>query len=332
MVNARGTWACTDRTAYLATGTVLSAPRGHVAVVGALPPTEQYLTLRRGDTLTLTRDCVPPATVAALQIGCTLPEVFGQIQVGEAVHLDDGKMSGEVVGADGDRITVRITAAARNGSRLRAGKGINLPDTTLPISALTEADRAALPFIAAHADLVELSFARNRHDVDDLISALDELGEHDLGVIVKIETAQAFANLPEILLASMRRARTGVMIARGDLAVECGYERLAELQEEILWLCEAAHLPVIWATQVLDQLAKSGQPSRAEITDAAMGVRAEAVMLNKGPHILDAVATLDDILTRMNAHHYKKNALMRPLQSWRRVPHNHRSRRTSGDD
>lgn len=137
-----------------------------------------------------------------------------------------------------------------------------------------------------------------------------------LGVIIKIETAQGFANLPAILLAAMRRPHTGVMIARGDLAVECGYERLAELQEEILWVCEAAHLPVIWATQVLDQSAQSGRPSRAEITDAAMGQRAECVMLNKGPHIVEAVVVLDDILRRTAAHHYKKNSLMRCLHSW----------------
>ena len=84
-----------------------------------------------------------------------------------------------------------------------------------------------------------------------------------------------------------------------------------------MWLCEAAHLPVIWATQVLDQMARSGQPSRAEVTDAAMGGRAECVMLNKGAHVVDAVVTLDEILRRMSAHHYKKNALMRPLRSWR---------------
>jgi pyruvate kinase len=119
-------------------------------------------------------------------------------------------------------------------------------------------------------------------------------------------------------MTAMRRRRVGVMIARGDLPVECGYERLAELQEEILWLCGAAHVPVIWATQVLDRMARSGQPSRAEVTDAAMGVRAECVMLNKGPHILDAVTSLDDILRRMGAHHNKKTALMRPLQSWQR--------------
>ena len=104
------------------------------------------------------------------------------------------------------------------------------------------------------------------------------------------------------------------MIARGDLAIECGYERLAEVQEEILWICEAAHVPVIWATQVLENLAKSGQPSRAEITDAAMGERAECVMLNKGPHILEAVDVLDDILRRMQAHQTKKQAMLRELR------------------
>ena len=109
------------------------------------------------------------------------------------------------------------------------------------------------------------------------------------------------------------------MIARGDLAVECGFERLAEVQEEILWVCEAAHMPVIWATQVLETLAKTGLPSRAEITDAAMGERAECVMLNKGPHILDAMRTLDDILRRMQAHQSKKRPLLRALKSWNRA-------------
>jgi pyruvate kinase len=107
-----------------------------------------------------------------------------------------------------------------------------------------------------------------------------------------------------------------VMIARGDLAVECGYERMAELQEEIMWLCEAAHLPVIWATQVLEQLAKTGLPSRAEISDAAMSERAECVMLNKGPFVSNAVTALDNIMRRMAEHYYKKNALLRPLRSW----------------
>jgi pyruvate kinase len=112
----------------------------------------------------------------------------------------------------------------------------------------------------------------------------------------------------------MRHERVGVMIARGDLAVECGYERLAEAQEEILWICEAAHCPTIWATQVLESLAKEGTPSRAEITDAAMGHRAECVMLNKGPHLGQAVRVLDDILKRMEAHQSKKRAMLRSLR------------------
>ena len=108
-------------------------------------------------------------------------------------------------------------------------------------------------------------------------------------------------------------APVGVMIARGDLAIESGYQRLAELQEEMLWLAEAAHVPVVWATQVLETLAKTGLPSRAEITDAAMGERAECVMLNKGPYVAEAVAALDDILRRMEQHQYKKRSLYRRL-------------------
>jgi pyruvate kinase len=103
------------------------------------------------------------------------------------------------------------------------------------------------------------------------------------------------------------------MIARGDLAVELGSVRMAEIQEEILWICEAARVPVIWATQVLETLAKDGLINRPEITDAAMSVRAECVMLNKGPYIADAVRILQDILTHMDAHQYKKISRLRRL-------------------
>jgi pyruvate kinase len=89
---------------------------------------------------------------------------------------------------------------------------------------------------------------------------------------------------------------------------------LAEVQEEMLWVCEAAHCPAIWATQVLETLAKEGIPSRAEITDAAMGNRAECVMLNKGPHIEDALSVLGGILKRMDTHQDKKSAVLRALQ------------------
>ena len=157
---------------------------------------------------------------------------------------------------------------------------------------------------------------RDRGDVQQLLQALQDLGGERVGVVLKIETLRGFENLPELMLAAMAAPSAGVMIARGDLAVECGYERMAEVQEEILWAAEAGHMPVIWATQVLEGLAQTGLPSRAEISDASMGVRAECVMLNKGPFITDAIRTLDDILRRMAGHQAKKAPLLRALRAW----------------
>ena len=309
-VSRGGVVASTDKTAYLATGTVLQVDgRDDPTEVGPLPEREQSLRLRPGDTLNVTRDCAPvPADPdGAPRIGCTLPDVFAHARVGEKIFFDDGRIGGQILAAHPDILEVRIERAAGSGSKLRAAKGINLPDTVLPVSALTEKDVSDLTTVVEIADLVQMSFVQDPSDVVLLHDVLARLGGDRLGVVLKIETRRAFERLPQLLLTAMRRPRVGVMIARGDLAVEVGYERLAELQEEILWLCEAAHLPVIWATQVLEQLSKSGLPSRAEISDAAMGERAECVMLNKGPHIDEAVVVLDDILSRMAEHHYKKN-------------------------
>ena len=161
--------------------------------------------------------------------------------------------------------------------------------------------------------MVALSFANSVDDVRALKERLAPLGEKQPAIVLKIETKRGFENLPMMLLEAMKAPRCGVMIARGDLAVECGFERLAEVQEQILWICEAAHVPVIWATQVLESLAKDGLPSRAEITDAAMSHRAECVMLNKGPYVTEAVHVLDDILRRMHGHQAKKRAMLREL-------------------
>src|SRR5262249_34180754 len=199
-------------------------------------------------------------------------------------------------------------------AKLGADKGINLPDSDLKLPALTAKDLEDLPFIAANADLIGYSFVREPSGVAELRSHLERSGGAHIGMVLKIETRRAFQGLPDLLLEAMRWPSAGAMIARGDLAIECGYERLAEVQEEILWICEAAHVPVIWATQVLENLAKAGQPSRAEITDAAMGERAECVMLNKGPHIVQAVEVLDDILQRMQAHQDKKRSKLRSLR------------------
>jgi len=307
-------------TTYVETETTLACD-GDTTRVGALAPTPQFHVLRVGDLLVLTNDLEPAAPwnhgqPGCARIGCTLPAAFEAAKVDQRVILDDGKMTGVIEGVAVDELRVRILTGSPRGSRLRAEKGINLPDTDLPVAAVTDADLPLLEVAAAHADMVAVSFLRHEGDVDRVHEYLRRVGAERLGLILKIETAAAFARLPEILLHAMRSPLVGVMIARGDLAVESGYERLAEVQEEILWLCEAAHLPVIWATEVLDQLARTGQPSRAEVTDAAMAQRAECVMLNKGPHIDTAIIVLDDILRRMSGHQRKKTPLLRPLRSW----------------
>lgn len=305
-------------TTYLATGTSLEVAGGSdPGEVGELAEVPQELRLHRGDVLELTADCAPaPVGATTARIGCTLPEVIDAAEIGHRVLFDDGKIAGKVIEKQPGILRITITHAAAKGSKLRADKGINLPDTTLSASAPTRQDLVDLAVAAEFADLVEMSFVRDPGDVELLLDELERLGAQDMGLVLKIETPSAFEHLPRLLIAAMRRPKVGVMIARGDLAVESGYERLAEVQEEILWLCEAAHLPVIWATQVLEQLAKTGNPSRAEISDAAMSERAECVMLNKGPYIRDAVTALDDILRRMNEHQNKKVQLLRPLRSW----------------
>lgn len=305
------------RTCYFVPGMQITGDDDAVTTVGALPAREQKLQLFADDLLEVTRDLSPvDPTGETLRIGCTLPQVFTDISVGDRVFFDDGKIGGHVESTDTAAIRVRITDIPPSGAKLGAAKGINLPDTELDLPALTDDDLADLPFVVQHADAVSLSFVRTADDVTRLQEQLRMLGGDALGIILKIETVSGFNHLPEILFELMKWRSIGVMIARGDLAVEAGYERLAEAQEEIMWLCEAAHVPVIWATQVLDTLARTGRPSRAEVTDAAMSGRAECVMLNKGPYVADAVALLSGILKRMAEHQFKKRSLMRRLRAW----------------
>ena len=225
-----------------------------------------------------------------------------------------GKIGASVQDVGEHFVVLEVTHAAKGGAKLRADKGINLPDSELHLDALTNKDLDDLQFIVKNADIVGYSFVRRAEDVQRLHEVLKTLGRPDMPTLLKIENRQAFERLPSLLMASLRSSTSGVMIARGDLAVELGWERLAEVQEEILWMCEAAHMPVVWATQVLESLAKTGMPSRAEITDAAMSVRAECVMLNKGPHILETVNMLNGILRRMKGHQVKKRPLLRKLR------------------
>jgi len=291
--------------------------------VGA--PRDAAIDVKMGDTLVLTRratEGMPPRRDRRGRIqrpgvvACTLPAALEHLAVGHRVLFDDGRIYAVVARTrkNRDEFVLRVLRAQKETAKLHAEKGINLPDTLTTVPCLTAEDRRALAFVVKHADAVSLSFVRRPEDVGTLHAALDRLGRPAIGVVLKIETRLGFENLPRLLLEGLRRPPLAIMIARGDLAVEIGFERLAEVQEEILWLCEASHVPAIWATQVLDTLARTGVPSRAEVTDAATSVAAECVMLNKGPFVDEAVRVLSEILGRMEKHHYKKRSLFRRLR------------------
>jgi pyruvate kinase len=314
---------CHD-SAYIKTGTELTLvnsrkSNGAKIPVGNLPAKEEFISLKIGDTLILHKSPVEGenaqyASDGSLKkgahISCTLPQVFEDVRAGEAIILDDGKIEGIIQNVSQEEMVVEISYAKEEGTKLKADKGINLPQSNLRLSGLTEKDREDLKFIVKHADIVNMSFVNGPQDVIDLLTELEKLNGAHLGIILKIETQRGFKTLPGILLSAMQTHPIGVMIARGDLAIEGGWKQLAQIQEEILWLCEAAHIPIVWATQVLETLAKKGRPSRAEITDAAMAQRAECVMLNKGPHIIETIKMLDDIMKSMEEYRQKQAPLL----------------------
>ena len=248
----------------------------------------------------------------------SLPEVLSHAQAGQQVWIDDGRIGGQVEFASADELHCIVTHADAAGEKVKLRKGVNFPDTEITIDPLTDKDVEDLDFVAAHADIVGFSFVQRVSDVARLQSALAARGPRgsELAIALKIETRLALRNLPDLMVASASQHPTTVMIARGDLGVEVGFERLSEIQEQVLWLCHAAQLPVIWATQVAESIVKHGKPIRGEVTDVAMAQRAECVMLNKGPHIVSGAQFVDNILRRMDAHQFKKAAKLSPVPEW----------------
>lgn len=290
---------------------------GPKARLGEVRPRDKDSRVGAGDTLNLVSPGHDLDGFKDHAAECQLVEAIHQLDPQAEVWIDDGKVGCWVVDKFQDRLVLEVFHAPRDGYKLASHKGINFPGSELDLKPLTDHDLRDLKFIAKHADLVGYSFVQSASDVDYLLDHLEQYGSSRLGVIAKIETEKAVANLPEIIVSAAGRRPLAVMIARGDLAVEIGWQRISEMQEEILWICEAAHVPVIWATQVLENMVKHGSPSRAEVTDAAMSERADCVMLNKGPYILDGLTLLTDVLKRMEEHQWKKMPRLRALRLWR---------------
>jgi len=290
--------------------------------LGAFRGEELPIRLFSGDPLLLTRSQKPGRPPRydhtghlrePARIPCSLPSIIDDLKPGEPLWIDDGKLGLVVEGISDEGAILRVEHADPRGVRLRGDKGINCPQTHFTLPSLSDKDLAALDFICGHADMVGFSFVETISDMEALMKALAKRKATHLPIVAKIETALAVKNLPDLILTALGHNPLAVMIARGDLLVEIGGVQLAEVQEEILWLCEAAHVPVIWATQVLDNLAKKGMFTRPEMTDAAMAGRAECVMLNKGPFILEAMQALHQVLCAMQSHQQKKSASLSPL-------------------
>lgn len=275
---------------------------------------DKGISIKKGDKLIIQEECAGSSqNKKGIVIGISMPEIFKFVRRGERVIFDDGKFYCRVLKSSPQRISLNVEYVTKGKSFLKSEKGVNMPDTDLSIPSLTTDDIDTLPFAAANSDILGYSFVRKKEDVEELYERLLLLGRTGIGIVLKIETKEAFNNLPSLVLSAMKFRKVGLMIARGDLAIEMGFRRMAEVQEEIMWLADAAHLPVIWATQVFENLVSKGIPSRAEISDAVKSVRAECVMLNKGPHITDAIRFLKDIDKRMSAHEEKKTKHLRSL-------------------
>jgi pyruvate kinase len=293
----------------------LRGPRARTARVELPHPDYRA---RKGEPLVMTAPTGEAPAGRRPRFQCSLPGVVEQLEPGHHVWIDEGSLGTVVAEKRAGTVHLRVVHARERGERIREGKGLNFPETELRLDPLTPQDLEALDTIAKLADAVGYSFVQQPADIRRLRGELAERTARwrDFTLVAKIETRLAVANLPDLIVEGAGAQPFAVMIARGDLAVEIGPKRLAEMQEEILWLCEAAHVPVIWATQVLDRFVHRGDTSRAEFTDAAMAERAECVMLNKGPFVTDAVALLDDLLAVMEGHQFKKTSRMRALHAW----------------
>ncbi len=237
----------------------------------------------------------------ARRISTTLEELTSQATVGEKILLDDGKIQLEVAGVQrGEEIVCKVV----RGGVLASGKGLNLPDTDLKLSALTDKDRRDVKWIAQHDfDYVALSFVQRADDIIELRRLLAEAG-CSAHIIAKIEKPQALNNIEAIIdVADV------IMVARGDLGVEMDLPAVPVAQKRIASLCECAGKPCIIATQMLETMTHSAVPTRAEVSDVANAVmdHADAVMLSGetavGEYPVQAVGMMNRIVQQIQSYH-----------------------------
>lgn len=196
--------------------------------------------------------------------------IYKALRAGQNLLLVDGKIKLRIEAVDATTITTRVIC----GGRLSSHQGVNIPDTPLPLSALTDKDREDVAFIKSQdVDFIALSFVQRPDDIMELRTLIQDR----LGIIAKIEKPQALDHLEEIV-----RLSQGIMVARGDLGVECPPEMVPALQRRIIAVARRKGRPVIVATQMLESMIENPSPTRAEASDVATAVYegADSVMLS----------------------------------------------------
>jgi pyruvate kinase len=224
--------------------------------------------IRHSGHFTLDRD---PAPGDENRVCLPHPELFGIMQRGQRLLINDGKIRLKVLEADDER----ILCSAEVGGVISDRKGVNVPDAEVPIPAMTDKDRRDLAFATEHgADWIALSFVQRPEDIAE---ARKLIGTHGTAICAKIEKPQAVHRLDEII-----ELADGIMVARGDLGVELEPHEVPPLQKRIVNASRRAGKPVIVATQMLESMIESPTPTRAEVSDVANAVYdgADAVMLS----------------------------------------------------
>ena len=248
--------------------------------------------LSRGDTFTITTDDIAGTKD---KVSTTYKGLPGDCKAGDAIMIDDGKVSVQVVQVKGNDVITKVIQPGMVSNN----KGINLPGVAVSLPALSEKDIADLRWgLKAGVDFIALSFVRNAADIKDIHKIMDEVGVK-VPVIAKIEKPQAVENLQEIV-----DAFDGIMVARGDLGVELPIEDVPMVQKSCITMARESAKPVIVATQMLDSMISNSQPTRAEATDCANAVLdgADALMLSGetsvGDFPIDAVKVMARIIER----------------------------------
>jgi pyruvate kinase len=243
-------------------------------------------TVANGANFVFDRD---PAPGDATRVYLPHPEIFSAVKPGHSLLIDDGKVRLIVTEAEAKRMVTRVEV----GGQLSDRKGVSLPETTIPFSALAEKDRSDLEAaLAAGTDWVALSFIQRPED----IAEAKKITRGRAAVMAKIEKPQAVHRLPEIM-----ELADALMVARGDLGVEMPLEKVPGVQKQMTRLGRATGKPVVVATQMLESMITSPVPTRAEVSDVATAIfeGADAVMLSAesaaGKYPVEAVATMNRI-------------------------------------